>query len=211
MIITLDGPSGSGKSTLAKKIAKILKITHIDSGSIYRGIAYYLVNKNINSENVVDFLNDINIDYMKDGVRINNEKLAYKLRTPDVANIASIIATKSEVRDKVNRIIRKISKDKSIVVDGRDIGSAVLPNADYKFYIHASAETRARRRYVQMKRKNILNNKTYDDVLFDIKTRDKRDMERENDPLVVPDNAIIIDTSNKRIKDNVDEILNYIN
>lgn len=211
MIITMDGPSGSGKSTLAKKISRILKITHIDSGSIYRGIAYYLLNNNIDPDDVLTSLDDIFIDYMRDGVRINKEKLTYQLRTPEVANIASIIATKPEVRQKVNQIIKDISTQKSIVVDGRDIGSAVLPNADYKFYIKASAETRAKRRYSQMKRKNILGIKTYEDVLNDIKSRDKRDMEREHDPLVVPQNAIIIDTSKKRIKDNIEEIIKYIN
>lgn len=213
MIITLDGPSGSGKSTLAKKLSKILKIPHIDSGSIYRGIAYYLIENNISEENVIDALDDINIKYTKDGVRVENKKLTYQLRTPEVANMASIIATKPEVREKVNSIIRESAKlnSNSIIVDGRDIGSSVLPDAEYKFYIEASAETRARRRYNQLKRKNILNDKIYYDVLNEIKARDKRDMEREHDPLVVPDNAIIIDTSKKRIKDNIDEIINILN
>lgn len=213
MIITMDGPSGSGKSTLAKKLSKILKIPHVDSGSIYRGIAYYLIENNISEENVVDVLDDIDIKYTKDGVRVDNKKLKFQLRTPEVANMSSIIATKPEVREKVNSIIRESAKlnSNSIIVDGRDIGSSVLPDAEFKFFIEASPETRARRRYNQMKRKNLLNDKTYYDVLNEIKARDKRDMEREHDPLVVPDNAIIIDTSKKRIKDNIDEIVNILN
>lgn len=211
MIITFDGPSGSGKSTLAKRIAKNLNLIHIDSGSIYRAIAYYLLTNNIDQNNLEDILNDIKIDYKKSGVRLDKKKLTYQIRTSDVANMASIIATKPYVRNRVNKIIRDISLNNSIVVDGRDIGSVVLPNADFKFYIEASAETRAKRRFNQMKRKKILNNKTYDDILSEIKERDKRDSEREHDPLVVPQNAIIIDTSKKNIQTNLSEILNYVN
>ena len=211
MIITFDGPSGSGKSTLAKRIAKNLNLIHIDSGSIYRAIAYYLLTNNIDQNNLEDILNDIKIDYKKSGVRLDKKKLTYQIRTSDVANMASIIATKPYVRNRVNKIIRDISLNNSIVVDGRDIGSVVLPNADFKFYIEASAETRAKRRFNQMKRKKILNNKTYDDILSEIKERDKRDSEREHDPLVVPQNAIIIDTSKKNIQTNLSEILSYVN
>lgn len=211
MIITFDGPSGSGKSTLAKRIAKNLNLIHIDSGSIYRAIAYYLLTNNIDQNNLEDILNDIKIDYKKSGVRLDKKKLTYQIRTSDVANMASIIATKPYVRNSVNKIIRDISLNNSIVVDGRDIGSVVLPNADFKFYIEASAETRAKRRFNQMKRKKILNNKTYDDILSEIKERDKRDSEREHDPLVVPQNAIIIDTSKKNIQTNLSEILSYVN
>lgn len=211
MIITFDGPSGSGKSTLAKRIAKNLNLIHIDSGSIYRAIAYYLLTNNIDQNNLEDILNDIKIDYKKSGVRLDKKKLTYQIRTSDVANMASIIATKLYVRNRVNKIIRDISLNNSIVVDGRDIGSVVLPNADFKFYIEASAETRAKRRFNQMKRKKILNNKTYDDILYEIKERDKRDSEREHDPLVVPQNAIIIDTSKKNIQTNLSEILSYVN
>lgn len=210
MIITFDGPSGSGKSTLAKKVSKKLKIMHIDSGSIYRTIAYYLNKNNINPEIAKSKLDNISITYDKYGVSLNGEHLKDELRTPEVTNVSSIIATQREVREKVNNIIRQTADKYSVIVDGRDIGSAVLPKANYKFYIDASASTRARRRYNQLKRKGMLNGKTYNEILQDIEERDKRDKEREIDPLTIPENAIIINTSNKKINDTIDEILSFI-
>lgn len=210
MIITFDGPSGSGKSTLAKKVSKKLKVMHIDSGSIYRTIAYYLIKNNIDLEDAKDKVKDICISYNKYGVSLDGKHLKDELRTADVTNMSSVIATKRYVREKVNSIIRQTAYEYSVIVDGRDIGTAVLPNADYKFYIDASASTRARRRYNQLKRKDMLNGKSYKEILIDIEARDKRDKERDIDPLAIPENAIIINTSNKKINDTIDEILSYI-
>lgn len=210
MIITFDGPSGSGKSTLAKKVSKKLKVMHIDSGSIYRTIAYYLIKNNIDLEDAKDKVKDICISYNKYGVSLDGKHLKDELRTADVTNMSSVIATKRYVREKVNSIIRQTSYEYSVIVDGRDIGTAVLPNADYKFFIDASASTRARRRYNQLKRKDMLNGKSYQEILLDIETRDKRDKERDIDPLAIPENAIIINTSNKKINDTIDEILSHI-
>ncbi|MFR1324102.1 MAG: (d)CMP kinase [Ezakiella massiliensis] len=210
MIITFDGPSGSGKSTLAKKVSKKLKVMHIDSGSIYRTIAYYLIKNNIDLEDAKDKVKDICISYNKYGVSLDGKHLKDELRTAYVTNMSSVIATKRYVREKVNSIIRQTAYEYSVIVDGRDIGTAVLPNADYKFYIDASASTRARRRYNQLKRKDMLNGKSYQEILIDIEARDKRDKERDIDPLAIPENAIIINTSNKKINDTIDEILSYI-
>lgn len=210
MIITFDGPSGSGKSTLAKKVSKKLKVMHIDSGSIYRAIAYYLIENNIDLEDAKDKVKDICISYNKYGVSLNGKHLKDELRTADVTNMSSVIATRRYVREKVNSIIRKTADAYSVIVDGRDIGTAVLPDADYKFYIDASASTRARRRYNQLKRKDMLNGKSYQEILKDIEARDKRDKERDIDPLAIPGNAIIINTSNKKINDTIDEILSNI-
>nr|WP_075573635.1 (d)CMP kinase [Ezakiella massiliensis] len=210
MIITFDGPSGSGKSTLAKKVSKKLKVMHIDSGSIYRTIAYYLIKNNIDLEDAKDKVKDICISYNKYGVSLDGKHLKDELRTADVTNMSSVIATKRYVREKVNSIIRQTAYEYSVIVDGRDIGTAVLPNADYKFYIDASASTRARRRYNQLKRKDMLNGKSYQEILIDIEARDKRDKERDIDPLAIPENAIIINTSNKKINDTIDEILSHI-
>lgn len=210
MIITFDGPSGSGKSTLAKKVSKKLKVMHIDSGSIYRTIAYYLIKNNIDLEDAKDKVKDICISYNKYGVSLDGKHLKDELRTADVTNMSSVIATKRYVREKVNSIIRQTAYEYSVIVDGRDIGTAVLPNADYKFYIDASASTRARRRYNQLKRKDMLNGKSYQEILLDIEARDKRDKERDIDPLAIPENAIIINTSYKKINDTIDEILSHI-
>lgn len=210
MIITFDGPSGSGKSTLAKKVSKKLKVMHIDSGSIYRAIAYYLIENNIDLEDAKYKVKDICISYNKYGVSLNGKHLKDELRTADVTNMSSVIATRRYVREKVNSIIRQTADAYSVIVDGRDIGTAVLPDADYKFYIDASASTRARRRYNQLKRKDMLNGKSYQKILLDIETRDKRDKERDIDPLAIPEDAIIINTSNKKINDTIDEILSHI-
>ena len=210
MIITFDGPSGSGKSTLAKKVSKKLKVMHIDSGSIYRTIAYYLIKNNIDLEDAKYKVKDICISYNKYGVSLDGKHLKDELRTADVTNMSSVIATKRYVREKVNSIIRQTADAYSVIVDGRDIGTAVLPDADYKFYIDASASTRARRRYNRLKRKDMLNGKSYQEILIDIEARDKRDKERDIDPLAIPENAIIINTSNKKINDTIDEILSYI-
>lgn len=210
MIITFDGPSGSGKSTLAKKVSKKLKVMHIDSGSIYRAIAYYLIENNIDFEDAKYKVKDICISYNKYGVSLNGKHLKDELRTADVTNMSSVIATRRYVREKVNSIIRQTADAYSVIVDGRDIGTAVLPDADYKFYIDASASTRARRRYNQLKRKDMLNGKSYQKILLDIETRDKRDKERDIDPLAIPEDAVIINTSNKKINDTIDEILSHI-
>lgn len=210
MIITLDGPSGSGKSTLAKRLAKILDITHIDSGSIYRAIAYYFKDKNINENDYEKSLDDIELGYEKNGVRVNGVRLKYELRTSDVTDLSSEIATLPFIREKVNKVIQNLAAEKSVVVDGRDIGSTVLPNADYKFYIEADVKKRAARRILQIKRKNPNIDITVKEVRDDLKKRDDRDINREFSPLRIPENAIKIDTSKDSVKESLQKITRII-
>lgn len=210
MIITLDGPSGSGKSTLAKRLAKVMNFTHIDSGSIYRAIAYYFITNGVTSDNYEKSLEDINISYSKNGVLLDGKRLKSEIRTVDVTELSSKIATYPFVRNYVDNIIKEIAANTSVVVDGRDIGSSVLPNADFKFYIEADIQKRAARRILQIKRKNPESDIVVSDVREDLKIRDDRDKNREYSPLCIPENAIIIDTTNDSVKESLQKITRII-
>ena len=210
MIITLDGPSGSGKSTLAKRLAKVMNFTHIDSGSIYRTIAYYFLINDIPVEDYEKSLDNINISYVKNGVTLNGKRLKFEIRTIEVTELSSKIATYPFIRNYVDEIIKKIAKRTSVVVDGRDIGSSVLPNADYKFYIEADIKKRAARRILQIKRKNPESDIAVSEVRDDLKVRDDRDKNRGYSPLCVPENAIIIDTTNDSVKESLQKITRII-
>lgn len=210
MIITLDGPSGSGKSTLAKRLAKVMNFTHIDSGSIYRAIAYYFITNGVTSDNYEKSLEDINISYSKNGVMLDGKRLKSEIRTVDVTELSSKIATYPFVRNYVDNIIKEIAANTSVVVDGRDIGSSVLPNADFKFYIEADIQKRAARRILQIKRKNPESDIVVSDVREDLKIRDDRDKNREYSPLCIPENAIIIDTTNDSVKESLQKITRII-
>ncbi len=210
MIITLDGPSGSGKSTLAKRLAKVMNFTHIDSGSIYRAIAYYFITNGVTSDNYEKSLEDINISYSKNGVLLDGKRLKSEIRTVDVTELSSKIATYPFVRNYVDNIIKEIAGNTSVVVDGRDIGSSVLPNADFKFYIEADIQKRAARRILQIKRKNPESDIAVSDVREDLKIRDDRDKNREYSPLCIPENAIIIDTTNDSVKESLQKITRII-
>ncbi len=210
MIITLDGPSGSGKSTLAKRLAKVMNFTHIDSGSIYRAIAYYFITNGVTSDNYEKSLEDIKISYSKNGVLLDGKRLKSEIRTVDVTELSSKIATYPFVRNYVDNIIKEIAGNTSVVVDGRDIGSSVLPNADFKFYIEADIQKRAARRILQIKRKNPESDIAVSDVREDLKIRDDRDKNREYSPLCIPENAIIIDTTNDSVKESLQKITRII-
>ena len=210
MIITLDGPSGSGKSTLAKRLAKVMNFTHIDSGSIYRAIAYYFITNGVTSDNYEKSLEDIKISYSKNGVLLDGKRLKSEIRTVDVTELSSKIATYPFVRNYVDNIIKEIAGNTSVVVDGRDIGSSVLPNADFKFYIEADIQKRAARRILQIKRKNPESDIAVSDVREDLKIRDHRDKNREYSPLCIPENAIIIDTTNDSVKESLQKITRII-
>lgn len=210
MIITLDGPSGSGKSTLAKRLAKVMNFTHIDSGSIYRAIAYYFITNGVTSDNYEKSLEDIKISYSKNGVLLDGKRLKSEIRTVDVTELSSKIATYPFVRNYVDNIIKEIAANTSVVVDGRDIGSSVLPNADFKFYIEADIQKRAARRILQIKRKNPESDIVVSEVREDLKIRDDRDKNREYSPLCIPENAIIIDTTNDSVKESLQKITRII-
>ena len=202
MIIAVDGPSGSGKSTISKKIAEILGISYIDTGAMYRILALYLKENNLEFRK--EILENINIKQEKNIFYLNGRDVSKLIRENDIAKMASDISKLKEVREYMVEEQRKLGKEKSIILDGRDITTVVFPNADYKFYLTASLEQRAKRRYLE-------NNKVDFEVLLeDMKKRDYQDSTRENSPLKIAKDAIIIDTTNMTEKEVVNKMLNII-
>ena len=217
-IVTIDGPSSSGKSTLAKRLAERLSISHIDSGSIYRAVTLYAIENNlfVNQKLLIKKLlnglsnSDISLKENTYGIfkmYINGIDVEDKIRGLKVSKYVSEIAKYEKIRNFVLKIQRDISKNKSIVMDGRDIGSFVFPNADVKFYIDASIKTRSERRYNQLKEKE--HNISIKEVENDLLSRDNVDKTREKSPLIIPKNSLIINNDNRTIDDVLNQMLQY--
>ena len=219
MIITIDGPSSSGKSTLAKLISDHFSIIHIDSGSIYRTITLLaienklIIDKKVQVEKLIECLNNNVITFKKNAenkfqICINNEFVESKIRSTTISNNVSTVATIKEIRDYVLKLQREIAQNKSIVMDGRDIGSVVFPNAEYKFYLDASLKNRSKRRWTELKdgEKNI----TITTVESDLENRDIIDSNRVPSPLVIPENAIVINSDDLSINQVLKKILHFI-
>ena len=213
--IAIDGPSGSGKSTLAKGAAEKLGIMYLDTGAMYRTCALCAIKSGIDpkdEEAVKDMLGtmDLKIKF-EDGIQhvlLNGEDVTGSIRTPEVSMAASAISALPVIRTAMVDMQRKIAADQSFVVDGRDIGSVVLPDARYKFFLTASSEARAKRRCLELEQKG--TPQAYEDVLKDIIQRDKQDSERAASPLVKVDDAILIDTSDIGIEETLELLLSYI-
>jgi len=214
--IAIDGPAGAGKSTIAKMLTKKLNYTYLDSGAMYRTITYLVCNENIDfndNEKVVKVTKnteiDINYNDNKFKIFINNIDITNKIRSNIVDKNVSTIAQIKGVRDELVKKQRKLAKSKDIVMDGRDIGTRVLPNADYKFYITATVEERANRRY-----KDIIDrgesNKTLEEVKNEIIKRDKIDSNRKYSPLKKAKDAIVVDTTNMSKKEVLQKLLSHI-
>jgi ribosome biogenesis GTPase / thiamine phosphate phosphatase len=210
MIIAIDGPAGSGKSAIAKKLSSILNLKYVETGALYRAIAYYILKNNIQNYENFSFLKNLKIEqkFINGSPRtfINDEDITDLIRSEEIGNLASIISKYKEVRDFLIDLQRELAKD-GAVVEGRDISTVVLPYADYKFFITASVEERAKRRYEQLKDKGI----TYEEVLENIKLRDKLDSEREISPLKISREAFVIDTTDLSEEEVVEKILEIIN
>lgn len=214
-IIAVDGACATGKSMLAKNIAKRFNITYIDTGAMYRAVALYFINKNIeiNESNCMEHINDIdiNIEYLNGIMQIflNNENVTLKIREHNVSKSASQVAKYSVVRDKLLLMQRNISKDKSIVLDGRDIGTVVFPNADIKFYVVTDILERARRRKKQLL-DDCGEDISIEKVKEDLEARDHNDMTRQIAPLKKAQDAIVFDTTKFSIQEAIDEICSVI-
>lgn len=213
--IAIDGPSGSGKSTLAKGAAKALGIMYLDTGAMYRTCGLCAIKTGIEPKDV-DAVSkmlesmDLQIRF-QDGAQhmiLNGEDVTGSIRTPEVSRAASDISSLPIIRTAMVDMQRKIAADQSFVVDGRDIGSVVLPDAKYKFFLTASPEARAKRRFLELQEKG--TPQEYDEVLKDIIWRDKQDSERAASPLVKVDDAVEIDTSDIGIEETLDLLLSYI-
>lgn len=199
--IAIDGPSGAGKSTLARLISKKMGYVYIDTGAMYRAAALKMINLGIDVKNDADGVikaisdTDIEISHLDDGQHIFLDKkdVTSLIRTPDVSMGASAVATIKEVRLKLVEMQRKIAQKCNCIMDGRDIGTYVLPDADIKIFLTASAEERAKRRYAELLEKG--ENVSYDEVLADMIERDKNDSERTFAPLKAASDSIKVDTS----------------
>jgi len=206
-VITIDGPAGSGKSTLAKALSKELGFTHIDSGAIYRaiGVACSLMGINLEDEGaVLKAASSLNVEMKGERVIVNGEDLTERIRAPEAGLLASKVARFKGIRDIVVRIVREISKGKRIVIDGRDAGSYIFPDAELKVFLTASPQERAKRRFEELKRKGF--NVSYEDILREVMERDRSDRTRKFAPLVVPEGAVVIDTTDKSFNEVLEEV-----
>lgn len=212
-IVAIDGPAGSGKGTVAKILGKKLGLVNIDTGATFRCVALAMIQNQIKieeEEKIKELLEKIDINMKPDGtVWLDGEDVTKKIRDNDVNGFVSPVSTIKIVRKKLLDIQRKIAYGKNIVMEGRDIGTVVFPNADVKIYLDASAEERAARRVKQNEEKGIET--SYEEVLKNIIDRDKRDSSREIAPLRKADDAIYIDSTNLTIEQVVERIIDIIN
>lgn len=210
--IAIDGPSGAGKSTIAKAVAKALNIDYIDTGAMYRAVGYKMDKKGIpfeECEALDAMLESTDIDFVGGDVILDGEVVNALIRTPEVSMLASQCSQLAPVRTKLVEIQRGMGQRKSVIMDGRDIGTNVLIDAEYKIFLTASAEERANRRFKELQEKG--ENQTYEEVLEDIKQRDHNDMTRELNPLRKADDAIEVDTTGMGIDEVVAAVLDIVN
>ena len=212
--VAIDGPAGAGKSTIAKLVAKEKGYIYVDTGAMYRGLAIHFLKKGIDPENkeaVAKACQDaeVTIGY-ENGIQqiyLNGENVTEMLRTEEVGNMASKTSAIPEVREKLLDLQRSLAREKDVIMDGRDIGTNILPGADVKIYLTASVETRAERRYKELKEKG--EKCDLAEISRDIRERDERDMTREIAPLKKAEDAVLVDSSDMTIKEVVDEICRH--
>ena len=215
--IAIDGPSGAGKSTIAKETAKRLGIIYVDTGAMYRAMGLKTIRAGINADDVESVCSildgtDVTIEF-RDGVQhvlLDNEDVSDVIRTQEVSNAASKVSAIPQVREKMVQLQRKIAEDKTVVMDGRDIGTNVLPGARFKFFVTASPEQRASRRYRELKQNGKLNGMTFNELLIEMIQRDERDSKRECNPLKKAADAILIDTTYMNIEQATAALLNKV-
>lgn len=211
--IAIDGPAGAGKSTIAKKIAKKLEFIYVDTGAMYRAMALYFIRNNILANDTNEIENacknvNVTIEY-KDGeqvVVLNGENVNGFIRTEEVGKMTSASSVNKSVRLKLVELQQSLAHKENVVMDGRDIGTYVLPDATLKIYLTASSSERAKRRWLELKEKGITAD--INEIEKDIIDRDHRDMTRDFAPLKQAEDAILIDCSNLNIEEVVDEIIN---
>lgn len=210
--VAIDGPAGAGKSTIAKKVARELSCVYVDTGAMYRAMALYLLRRNVDRENPEEIGEvcqgaEISIEY-KNGeqiVLLNGENVNPFLRREEVGNMASVSSANPKVREKLLDLQRKLAASMSVVMDGRDIGTTILPNAEVKIYLTASSLTRAERRYLELQEKGLSCD--LEEIRKDIEERDSRDMNREISPLRQAEDAVLVDSSEMTIEEVVKCIL----
>lgn len=210
--IAIDGPAGAGKSTVAQKVAKKLSFVYVDTGAMYRAMALYLLRKGVNREKPDEIGEacqnaEISIEYQNGEqiVLLDGENVNAHLRTEEVSAMASVSSAVPRVREKLLDLQRKLARTMSVVMDGRDIGTTILPDADVKIYLTASSLTRARRRYLEYQEKGEACDLA--EIQKTIEERDQRDMTREISPLCQAEDAVLVDSSELTIDETVEKIL----
>lgn len=210
--VAIDGPAGAGKSTIAKLVAKEKGYIYVDTGAMYRGLAIHFLDKGIQpqeTEKVIEACKDaeVTIAY-EDAVQhvyLNGKDISSRLRNEEVGNMASVTSAIPEVRKKLLELQQNLAKTQNVIMDGRDIGTCVLPHVDVKVYLTASVETRAKRRYQELQEKG--EDCNLEEIAHDIEERDRRDMTREIAPLKQAEDAVLVDSSDMTIAEVVKTIV----
>ena len=209
--VAVDGPAGAGKSSIAKAVAEEIGFIYVDTGALYRSVALYALENDLDNDSLIASLYKINIrlEFINGSqhVILNEDDVSDKIRTSDVSMNASKVSALPEVRKYLFDLQKKIAAENNIIMDGRDIGTVVLPDADLKVFLTASAEERAKRRFLEVRDSNI----TYEKVLEEIKQRDYNDMHRDISPLKQADDAVLVDSSDMGIDEVVEAIKTVIN
>ena len=214
-IVAIDGPAGSGKGTITKLVGKKLGLINIDTGALYRCVTLYMLKNNIKldeKDKIEKMLKEINIEFSftenTEEVYLNKENVTNKIRETEVNNLVSQVSHILEIRKNITNLSRKISEGKNVIMEGRDIGTNVFPNANVKIYLDASPEERANRRLKQNQEKGIKS--SYEEILRNIKFRDNNDKTSDVAPLKQAEDAIYIDSTNMKIEDVVDKVIEII-
>ena len=218
LVIAIDGFSSTGKSSISKVVADTLGLIHIDTGAMYRAITLFGLRNFKNEKQEIDLpkllqnLNEISLEFRENSgkleIYLNGENVSKEIRTTEVSDNVSFIAKQPEVRERLVVLQRDIAEKQGVIMDGRDIGTVVLPNADYKFFLTASADERARRRFLELQSLGIET--TIEEVKKNLIERDRIDSEREISPLKQAEDAILIDNTNLNKEETIDLILSYI-
>lgn len=218
MIVAIDGPAASGKSTAAIGVAKALNITHLDTGSMYRAVTYGLISNQISfkdTKSIMNFLESLNLRFSisKKGTDLilNNNNVTSLIRTNIISENVSEVSAIKIIREFMVKIQRQMASDTDCILEGRDIGTVVFPNADFKFFMTADEKSRAERRLIELVRSGDRSATEFDNVLDDLKVRDHKDSTRNHSPLIKAKDALVIDTTYLTINEVVDKIVNTVN
>ena len=213
MIIAIDGPSASGKSTTAKGVAEKLGITHVDTGAMYRAVTLGLKLSGISPDDdasVCQYLSEIELYFdANNKIHLNGVDVSYEIRSGDISSRVSAVSAIPEVREKMVIIQRRIAGEQNCVLEGRDIGTVVFPNAEFKFFLIADIDVRAKRRLIELEKMG--ETKSISELIEDIRRRDQLDSSRDHSPLIKANDAIPIDTSQLTINEQIKKIINHIN
>ena len=211
LCVAIDGPAGAGKSTIAKLIAKEFDLMYINTGAMYRAVALKAEENKLTSENIneiCELIDSMEMEFINDDLYLNGENIQDKITMPEISAIVSAYASIGEVRQKLVKLQRNMSKKFNVIMDGRDIGTVVLIDAPFKIFLTATAEERAERRYNELMDRNI--SCSYDEILKDIIERDYKDSNRAVDPLRKADDAIEVDTTGLNIEQVTERIISII-